>query len=942
MISVKHLSKKFGDVTVLKDINLDIKEKEVVVIIGPSGSGKSTILRCLNHLETPSGGEIVIDGIKLEEGANLNAIRREVGMVFQRFNLFPNMTVLQNIMLAPMQVRGKSKEEAKEKKKDKKQESNEQEKSNNEVKAEQQEETKTAQQAKLANTETESTTKKRKTRKKLVLAVLAIALLKEIGENYISMFWQNMKYRGIAAVVNFLAIFTLTYTTTTKVKRGLKVFFEDEKKEMPKLPQKSISFIFATLVTIGTTGMIVEKALPCFFNTQFVTTDPALGLDIGFFVFILPFLKFITIYALVAMIAAVVYATLYYLIVFNICFDGISRESVKKSGLLNNALGYLKVIIVLFAILMLIGTLDIGVQKFIVLNNDESENYSIFGAGITETTIGFWGYIALSVIMIVSAFKAIKEFQKGRTKKVIGSILVVPGYLFSLLLVMLGFNLIFVNSNELDKEKKYIENNINNTKIAYGINIDEVNVQDGGTITQNDITENIETIQNIPIANASTVLKDLEGSQKNKGYYNFRSTQIGLYNISGKEQLVYVTPREIASSKGTYNNKTYELTHGIGQIIVDANKTSEEGNIQYIQKEIDDNQRIYYGLETNSIVVTNTKNKEEYDYTDSEGEEHTYSYEGKSGIQVGFLDRLILAVRNKDFKLAFSTSVTNQSKILTNRNVIERAKTALPYLLYDENAYTVIKDNQIYWVIDAYTISDKYPYSSYTTIDGEKEKRDINYIRNSVKVIINAYNGEMKFYIVDKTDPIISAYKKIYPAMFEENDIPEEIQKQLKYPQLLYNVQAEMLRVYHNVKEDVLYRKSDIWSLATYGKSTSKTKTATLEPYYTMLKTPDGETRFGLVQMYTQKNKTNIISYVLGTCNGTSNELKIYKFSADSNILGANQLDNLIEQDETISAELNSLNVTGVKISKEMKIIPINNTLLYIETIYQTKTNEII
>ena len=429
--------------------------------------------------------------------------------------------------------------------------------------------------------------------------------------------------------------------------------------------------------------------------------------------------------------------------------------------------------------------------------------------------------------------------------------------------------------------------------------------------------------------------------QTEAGYYTFRNILTTKFIKDNQEKLAYIAPREIAEQSISYNNKTYELTHGIGQIIVDANKTSEEGNIQYIQKEIDDNQRIYYGLETNSIVVTNTKNKEEYDYTDSEGEEHTYSYEGKSGIQVGFLDRLILAVRNKDFKLAFSTSVTNQSKILTNRNVIERAKTALPYLLYDENAYTVIKDNQIYWVIDAYTISDKYPYSSYTTIDGEKEKRDINYIRNSVKVIINAYNGEMKFYIVDKTDPIISAYKKIYPAMFEENDIPEEIQKQLKYPQLLYNVQAETLRVYHNVKEDVLYRKSDIWSLATYGKSTSKTKTATLEPYYTMLKTPDGETRFGLVQMYTQKNKTNIISYVLGTCNGTSNELKIYKFSADSNILGANQLDNLIEQDETISAELNSLNVTGVKISKEMKIIPINNTLLYIETIYQTKTNEI-
>ena len=489
--------------------------------------------------------------------------------------------------------------------------------------------------------------------------------------------------------------------------------------------------------------------------------------------------------------------------------------------------------------------------------------------------------------------------------------------------------------------RKYIEENINSTREAYGINASEINISYSGTISEEEINENKELLDNIPIVSQNMVKQSLEDTQTEAGYYTFRNILTTKFIKDNQEKLAYIAPREIAEQSISYNNKTYELTHGIGQIIVDANKTSEEGNIQYIQKEIDDNQRIYYGLETNSIVVTNTKNKEEYDYTDSEGEEHTYSYEGKSGIQVGFLDRLILAVRNKDFKLAFSTSVTNQSKILTNRNVIERAKTALPYLLYDENAYTVIKDNQIYWVIDAYTISDKYPYSSYTTIDGEKEKRDINYIRNSVKVIINAYNGEMKFYIVDKTDPIISAYKKIYPAMFEENDIPEEIQKQLKYPQLLYNVQAEMLRVYHNVKEDVLYRKSDIWSLATYGKSTSKTKTATLEPYYTMLKTPDGETRFGLVQMYTQKNKSNIISYVLGTCNGTSNELKIYKFSADSNILGANQLDNLIEQDETISAELNSLNVTGVKISKEMKIIPINNTLLYIETIYQTKTNEI-
>ena len=717
----------------------------------------------------------------------------------------------------------------------------------------------------------------------------------------------------------------------------MKPFFESENKTIPKLPNKSIIFIVAVIGSIIISNDLVEKVLLCASKVSFQKTDMIFNMDISYYMFTKPLIEAIIKYIMQFVILISAYITAFYIIVFNLYFDGIDRTMLRKSKFIKSLLKNVIILVILAGVLTIFNTQNIVTEKFLTLN-DEIE---LTGAGFVESTIKLWGYIIFAFVIIGAIISSVIFFQKNKNKKIMFTLLSIPGYLVVMFIVMVGTDFIFVKPNEFDKERKYIEENINSTREAYGINAAEINVSYSGTISEGEINENKELLDNIPIVSQNMVKQSLEDTQTEAGYYTFRNILTTKFIKDNQEKLAYIAPREIAEQSISYNNKTYELTHGIGQIIVDANKTSEEGNIQYIQKEIDDNQRIYYGLETNSIVVTNTKNKEEYDYTDSEGEEHTYSYEGKSGIQVGFLDRLILAVRNKDFKLAFSTSVTNQSKILTNRNVIERAKTALPYLLYDENAYTVIKDNQIYWVIDAYTISDKYPYSSYTTIDGEKEKRDINYIRNSVKVIINAYNGEMKFYIVDKTDPIISAYKKIYPAMFEENDIPEEIQKQLKYPQLLYNVQAEMLRVYHNVKEDVLYRKSDIWSLATYGKSTSKTKTATLEPYYTMLKTPDGETRFGLVQMYTQKNKSNIISYVLGTCNGTSNELKIYKFSADSNILGANQLDNLIEQDETISAELNSLNVAGVKISKEMKIIPINNTLLYIETIYQTKTNEI-
>ena len=353
--------------------------------------------------------------------------------------------------------------------------------------------------------------------------------------------------------------------------------------------------------------------------------------------------------------------------------------------------------------------------------------------------------------------------------------------------------------------------------------------------------------------------------------------------------------------------------------------------------------RIYYGVETNSTVVTNTKNKTEYDYTDAEGIEHTYHYEGDSGIQVGFLDRLILAIHQKDIKLAFSTTVTNESKILTNRNVIERAKTVLPYLLYDENPYTVVSDGQIYWVIDGYTVLDKYPYSTYSEIVYEEQKQEINYIRNSVKVIVNAYNGDITFYITDRTDPIIMAYLKLYPTIFSDytgEEMPEDIKQQLKYPEFLYNIQAEMLTVYHNVKADVLYRNNDIWAFPAYG--TSSSKTSTLQPYYAIIREPNSEnTEFGLVQMYTQNGKSNIISYLIGSCDGTENKLKIYKYPSDSNILGPNQLDNQIEQDEMISSELDALSVTGTRLTKEMKIIPINNTVLYVETIYQTMSNEL-
>ena len=315
----------------------------------------------------------------------------------------------------------------------------------------------------------------------------------------------------------------------------------------------------------------------------------------------------------------------------------------------------------------------------------------------------------------------------------------------------------------------------------------------------------------------------------------------------------------------------------------------------------------------------------------------------KPGLNLNFLDRLVLGISKGDLNLAFSSEMTSDSKILINRDIITRAKKAMPYLIYDENPYTVItEDGKIVWVLDAYTVSSSYPFSQYTTIEHDGYTEDINYIRNSVKVIIDSYDGTMDFYITDRTDPIAMAYRNIYKGLFKDLDeeIPEDISSHFKYPEFIYNVQAEVLKVYHNTRPDVIYRGDDLWDIAKSSVTRNTNTTGTyMEPYYTMVKTKNGE-QLGLVQVYTPDQRQNIISYLVGSNENGKNVLRLYKFSADSNIVGPMQLDKQIEEDTTISSELEALNVTGTKLTKQMIIVPINNTLLYVEPVYQTMLNE--
>lgn len=774
----------------------------------------------------------------------------------------------------------------------------------------------------------------------------------ELGSNYIDVFEKNLMYRIIVMTVNFIIVFVSIYITNKIIKKGLKKFFEEDKLSIPKLPNKSIALIIGVLISIVISPMFLEKVMLAFNVAWFGISDPIFNLDIGYFFFQKPFIELVLYYLLGLMTVLTIYTSIYYIVAFNIYFDGINLETLKKNTFIKQLFANAMIIVITIAGIAFISTQNIVYQKFI--NGEIGSETAIYGAGITDVTIKLWGYRILSVLIVIAVAMAIRFISKSQKRKAVISLCIIPTYLVVLFIVMTGFQMIFVNPNELDKEKNYIAYNIENTKKAYKINIEEIDIKNTGTITQEQANNNQNVINNIPIITKDITLKTLEEYQTSTGYYTYRNTNLAKYLISGKNELMYISPREMKiDNKTTYDNKTYEYTHGYGVILSDVTKTDENGNVQYIQKSFngEDNNlnitqpRIYFGTQTNSNIIVNVKDKKEFDYPITSSTNTENIYDGEAGLTLNFIDRLILGIKTGDLGLAFNTNIKDNSKIITNRNILQRVKTVMPYLTYDPNPYMVVReDGSLVWVLDAYTTSNSYPYSQESTIVKDGFKTKINYIRNSVKIIIDAYNGTMKFYLTDRSDPIAMAYRNIYPNLFMplEEEIPEDISNHILYPMYLYDIQAKMLTRYHNIQTEVLYRNDDIWSIAktSSGKTMTQSIGTEMEAYYTMLKTTNSsKEEIGLVIPYTLAKKQNINAYLVGKYN-KENQLTLYKFKADDNVLGAMQLENQIERDEVISKELENINTTGAKIIKTMIIVPIDNTLLYVEPIYQVLLNE--
>ncbi|MCR5185754.1 MAG: UPF0182 family protein [Clostridia bacterium] len=817
---------------------------------------------------------------------------------------------------------------------------------------------------KITDNKTCKTTKpNRRMRRIIVLIVIAIFALSTavkiradylsyigIGEEYASVFNERVINRYLLTGPLFIIFYIMLYITNCFIFRGLKKFFKDDKMDFPKLPNKTICIILALVFSMIYTNVLYDKLMILKNAAVFGRGDPIFGTDISYYMFILPFIQTFIIAFGVLMLFLIVYIAMYYVIVFNMYFDeGVDVEKLKTNTFVKQEMCLVAVIAILLCVYILLSAQNIFTGTMVNLPDDKST--AITGAGMTDVTIKVWGYRVLSVVVAVSVIRLFRYIKKSNFKQSIISIAIVPVYMLGLFIVMVGFQFAYVGKNELDSEKEFISYNIENTKEAYNIGIEQENIKEYEALTSNQVDTNRDVINNIPLVSKDITLTTISEHQENSVYYSYDNTFLANYNINGQDELVYITPREILTDNTvSYNNKSLKYTHGYSMVVNSATEMDNKGYIKYILSDFQSEDilgitqpRIYFGLDTDSTIKVNTSFGKEYDYPITATTSSENVYDGEAGVTVGFIDRLVLGIKEGNPRLALSRNNTADTKIINNRNVIERAKKIFPDVLYDEEPYLVIDENgRLVWVLDAYTRSASYPYSQMTTINIKGYRERINYIRNSLKVLIDAYDGTTTFYITDKTDPIIMTYRNMYPDLFVEDELPDSIKEHIVYPKFLYDIQAEMINIYHDVSEDTLYRGDDIWEITKKASTTNSTIAGVeMDPYYTMLKTIDNKkAELGLILTYNKLGKQNITSYLVGTVNDGKPKLSLYKFNQENNVVGIMQLNNQIEQDATISEELKAINTSGTKLIKDMIIIPINNSLLYVEPVYQVMLNE--
>ncbi|MBN1904441.1 MAG: UPF0182 family protein [Deltaproteobacteria bacterium] len=691
-----------------------------------------------------------------------------------------------------------------------------------------------------------------------------------------------------------------------------------------------------------------DLVLRYFYQVPFGSTEPVFNKDIGFYIFTLPFLILIKNGLIFLIAVSTIITAGWYLKNGALQIDGDmtpmegappSMPSIKITA---NAKKHL---IFIFGIIVLIIGWSFYLKTYELLFSTQGP---AFGAGYTDVTIKIWAFRIIQIFSLI--YGVLLIYNSFRTNmKVISK----AGILWIGAIILLSYVIpasvqkLVVKPNELTKESPYIERNIKSTREAYNLNkIKEVDFNVRDSLTQEDLEKNDVTIQNIRVWDEKPLLQTYRQIQAIRLYYDFNNVDVDRYMIDSKYRQVMISARELIVNQlpaqaNTWVNRHLKYTHGYGVVSSPVNEVSKEGLPNLFIKDIPpvsepdlkiERPEIYYGEKTDDYVLVKTKT-EEFDY--AKGDNNVYTnYQGKGGVVIGsFIRKLLYAIEFMDPQILFTNYLTAESRIMYNRNIQNRLNIIAPFLTYDNDPYIVISEGRLYWIMDAYTTSDMYPYSSRSLMSGSR--KEVNYIRNSVKVIIDTYNGSVDFYTLDEVDPILKTYKSMFPEFFKPISVmPEDLKKHLRYPRGLFSIQVDAYLKYHMEDIQVFYNQEDLWQVPDVLNGDTR---LAMEPYYIIIKLPDEEQEeFFLMLPMTPSRKDNMIGWLAARCDHSDyGSLIVYKLPKDKLVYGPMQIEARVNQQTEISREFSLWDQRGSSVIRgNILAIPVEDTFIYVEPVY--------
>ena len=678
----------------------------------------------------------------------------------------------------------------------------------------------------------------------------------------------------------------------------------------------------------------------------FGLSDPLFGVDAGFYLFRLPFYELLrgslTALALITVLAVLAFYA----------YFGLRRSSRGEKAFISPS-GYdwdsptksVPHLSALFFVLVASFGWGFYLDHYELVYSTQGV---VYGAGYTAdhvTRISLW--IMTGAAAALCALLALNIFRPRFRAIVIGSGIYLGLYFIAVLLVPALFQRFAVQPNELARETPYLKNNIEFTRKAYSLDaIQETSYPALADLTPEVIARNQATIQNIRLWDYRPLLQMYQQAQEIRLYYQFYQADVDRYHLPDGYHQVMLSARELSAQlpaeAQTWVNQELQFTHGYGLVMSFVSKTVGGGFPQYVLENIPpesayglpiNQPSIYYGesMPGYRIVATGAK---EFDYP--KGNQNVYtSYEGTGGIPLDSLwKRLLFAWTQSDINILFTSYLRPESRIQMWRRVGERVEQIAPFLRLDHDPYAVVSEGKLYWIQDAYTVSDHFPYSSPYAAGFEE---GLNYIRNSVKVVVDMYDGTVRFYVMDPNDPVLAVYRRAFPGVFLDlNQLSADLKTHLRYPEDLFSIQADQYRTFHMTVPQVFYNREDLW---VFPQENYAGNVAPMQPYYILMKLPGSDQlEYLLMTPFTPQTRDNMISWVAARCDFPEyGKMLFYQLPKEKLIYGPMQIEAMIDQNTTISQQLTLWDQRGSRVIRGNLIaVPIENSFLYVVPVYLT------